>query len=168
MSNSDNGCGCLILGGLGLILLACSYPLYDGYINREISSGEYAKVTIVETTFSRHGDNTFATLEIRNESEWVLRSAIVRMTIIPKSGQPKSYTVSAPIQLDAGFDIAPISVINALGIWSFKLPEEAATILAQGDKREVSFKLNTIQGCRRPIKLVKGPIDYIKKLFERE
>ena len=164
MSNTNSGgCGCLAL--LGIIVIATIYPIYDGYISREVDKDQRAKITFGEPVFIYKGlDRPYLFVGISNDSDWILSKVTATLTYTSEDGATHELIGMTDKINDAEkFEIIPGATIQTPIFFG----PEAGKSLIQVNVTRWSWRVTQVQAHRRPIKLVKRPVDFLMGLFER-
>lgn len=163
MDDTDrSSCGCFFLVLLLALVCVCAYPLYDGYINRSLPKDERSLITAT-VSIDRVADSWHLTSTITNKSEWIVGTATVTLSVTLKDGRQMSFTGNLE-----SFGKTSLDISNKEGRRSCQLilGPNAAGYFSRAEVDKWTWWLE-IDGRRRPIRLVKGPIDWIRSLFDR-
>jgi hypothetical protein len=154
MSNSENGCvGCL--GVVAVLVGLAGYACYDGYIDRDLSAEDQAKV-LSGAQFALVSGEGALLVTVDNQSEWVVDRVVASIDVKKNDGTVRRLGPQ-------GVDLTVLP--GAVESGTYPLKESPSAMLSEA--QEWRFIVNSIQGHRRPIRLVKIPIDFFKDSFEK-
>lgn len=162
-----------------LIALLCvvAFPFYDGYWNRSIPEDELVAAVSFELKEETGANRNEFAFFARNEGAWIFESAELSV-FVKKSKDFKVPNRDGLSVKTFTYDIYPLKSMNdheltqlnesaALAL-DLSIPENALNSI-EHDKDFVAWGISftSARGRRRPLNLVKQPIDFVHHLFSR-